>query len=118
MTMLRGNRWRPNVVSFVRYLDLLRRDAGFDSIAVRHFWVGADYSADHNPEAEEAEAVLEGVGDFLAANPFPIVGEHCRECTGMRCRPDLAGVDVVGKAPDLFATSEPATPIGRAAVVL
>src|SRR4051794_30554883 len=53
----------PDVVSFARRLDLANRwmdpanrHWGIESIAVMHYWVSRDLSAEHRPDREFAKA--------------------------------------------------------------
>jgi len=96
---VRLKRLVPDVVSFVRRLDLEKRWTDpanrywrVESIGVMHYWVSRDLSAEHITDREFATDVLLGAVGVVTGAPFPVPGEQCRLCPTRACRPD----DLVG----------------------
>ncbi len=93
----------PDAASFARYLDLQRRDAGWDSIGVLHWWVSSYIATEHQPDRTFAENVMRGVAANVLAPGFPNPGTHCRACSTRGCRLDIARLEPEEKAAGLFA---------------
>jgi len=85
----------PDIVSFARRLDLgnrwtdpMNHDWKVNTIAVMHYWLTSDLSAEHKADREFAVEVLRGAVNVFIGPPFPVPGDHCMLCPTRACRPD------------------------------